>query len=328
MSGPVNGIVYSAAELLPHAWRALATAGPVRAFNPGLIAHGEGWLFAYRVVGADGLRRIAACSLDSELRVIAGSATPLSDDFRFRSGTHYPEVVHRWFADPRLYRFGARLFIYWNSGWHEPQNAQFLQELDPATLQPIGCARELLLANGERQKLEKNWTFFSDAEGAFYGVYSVTPLRVVSVDLSGEGDIRCREIARQDWSLRDYPECHGGLRGGTPVHRTAANGEYLGIAHSVHTGPNGYNYAAAAWQMSAHSGFRITRRPSAPLPLHNPFGEARLHGRLNPAVAEVLYPCGLARSGTRWLVSHGINDEHCAITSLAETEIEATLVPA
>ena len=42
------------------------------------------------------------------------------------------------FADPRLYRLAGRLFVYWNSGWHEPQNHQFLQELDPVSLRPVG----------------------------------------------------------------------------------------------------------------------------------------------------------------------------------------------
>ena len=100
---------------------------------PGLLRDGDRWIFAYRIVAADGLRRIAICRLDQKLRVIEGSPLPLTDHVQFRPEAVLPEVATRWFADPRLYRLGGRLFVYWNSGWHEPRNCQFVQELDPAT---------------------------------------------------------------------------------------------------------------------------------------------------------------------------------------------------
>src|SRR5690606_6873104 len=117
------------------------------------------------------------------------STVGLSDGFRFDAAARYPEVVRQWFADPRLYRFGSRLFVYWNSGWHEPQNHQFLHELDPRTLRPIGRAREFILAHGTRQKLEKNWTLFETASGEHRAIYSITPHRVLRFSLQGEGDI-------------------------------------------------------------------------------------------------------------------------------------------
>lgn len=40
-------------QLIPAAWRALP--GPVRTFNPALLADGPGWILAYRVVLGDGL---------------------------------------------------------------------------------------------------------------------------------------------------------------------------------------------------------------------------------------------------------------------------------
>lgn len=322
----ISGVVYSSRELLPDAWRETAAAGPVRMFNPGLLALGDSWLLAYRVVAADGLRRIGLTRLDRELRVIPGSQCPLSDGFRLRSNAPYPDVVRHWFADPRLYRFGERLFVYWNSGWHEPRNYQFLHELDPQTLRPIGHARELLLKSGPRQKLEKNWTLFcgdSGVEG--YCVYSITPHRVLRFSLAGDGDIEFEDAAQTSWTLDGYPACHGGLRGGAPPQRAGSG--YYSFCHSVHDGPTGYRYAAAVYRFAAEAPFAPTHRPLAPLELHNPFGETRVNPRLNPAVAEVIYPCGAAWDGRRWLVSHGINDEHCAISVLGHEAVERALVP-
>lgn len=327
MSGTeVQGVVFAAANLLPAAWSEAAGTEPVRLFNPGLLRDGDGWLLAYRVVAGDGRRRIALSRLDGSLRVIAGSQLPLSDGFRFRQGVDYPEVARHWFADPRLYRFGGRIFIYWNSGWHEPRNYQFVHELDPGTLRPLGCARELILSRGDRQKLEKNWTFFDGVAGfENLAVYSICPHRLLQFSLAGEGDIPFEEAATAEWTLTDYPACHGGLRGGAPPQRVGDG--FLSFCHSVHDGPTGYRYAAAAYRFAGAPPFRPTHAPMRPLRLHNPFGETRVHAALNPAVAEVIYPCGAARDGGRWLVSHGLNDEHCAISILTDAEIESALAP-
>lgn len=325
MSRETRGVVFSSADLLPSAWRGVADGGPVRMFNPALVADEDAWLFAYRVVASDGLRRIGLCRLDRSLRVVGGSQLPLSDGLVVRPDAGYPDVARSWFADPRLYRFGERLFVYWNSGWHEPCNHQFVHELDAKTLQPIGRARELLLHGSARQKLEKNWTLFRTEAGECRAVYSVTPHRVLAFSLAGEVDIACEEVANTSWEIGGYPPCHGGLRGGTPPQRDGEG--FLSFCHSVHDGPTGYRYVAAAYRFAGAAPFAPTHRPRSPLPLHNPFAESRISPALNPAVSEVLYPCGAARDGARWLVSHGINDEHCAISIVEDGDLASVLVP-
>ncbi|MBL9202030.1 MAG: hypothetical protein JNL39_16080 [Opitutaceae bacterium] len=317
-------IVFKPAALLPDAWGSFPAHGPVRCFNPGLLRDGNGWILAYRVVGPDGLRRIALCRLDAAFRIVAGSALPLTDRVRFRRGTEMPEVATKWFADPRLYRFGGQVFVYWNSGWHEPRNHQFLQELDATTLVPRGHPRELLL-RGERQKLEKNWTLFAGAGNRLHALYSITPHRVLELSVAGDGDIVCEEIARCEWTPAEYPACHGGLRGGAPP--VESEGKLWVFGHSVHDGADGYRYAAVAYACEATRPFAPALQPVQPLALGNPFGTQRAHGRLNPAVDEVIYPCGAARDGARWVVSHGINDEHCAISLVDHTVVLATVRP-
>jgi predicted GH43/DUF377 family glycosyl hydrolase len=45
---------------------------------------------------------------------------------------------------------------------------------------------------------------------------------------------------------------------------------------------------------------------------------------LNTAVGEVIYPCGAARDGARWMISHGINDEYCAISIVSHAAVLET----
>jgi hypothetical protein len=315
-------VLFDSVDLLPEPWKLLANAGPVRAFNPGLLRDGAGWIFACRIVAMDGLRRIALCRLDHKLHVVAGSAVPWSDDVCSRPGRDLPGPALTWFADPRLYRLDDRLWIYWNSGWHEPHNCQFLQEIHPQTLQPVGYPRELLLT-GERRKLEKNWTCFSDERGQLRAIYSVLPHRVLAFSLAGDADITFEPIATQDWTLGKYPASHGGLRGGAPPVLFA--GEYWSFCHSVHDGASGYNYQPAAYAFSASAPFAPTARPIAPLQFAAALAGKRDHPRLNPAVNEVIYPCGAAHDGARWLVSHGINDERCAISIVSHADVLASI---
>lgn len=317
-------IVYRPEDLLPGVWRSFLKTGPVRAFNPGLLRDRDGWLFVYRVVGSDGLRRIGLCKLDAKLKIIAGSQRPLTDLVRFPTDHRFPEIATRWFADPRLYRFGERVFVYWNSGWHEPQNHQFLQELDPHDFTPVGSPRELVL-NGPRQKLEKNWTLFSQGSDEFYAVYSILPHRVLRFSLAGEGPIQFAEHASTEWNLHAYPPSHGGLRGGAPP--ALVGGKYWSFCHSVHDSADGYRYAVAAYCFSGAYPFSPTDEPIEPLACATPLGAQRVHEKLNPAVGEVIYPCGAIHDAERWLVSHGINDERCAITLFEDGEVGSSLRP-
>lgn len=309
-------------DLIPAAWADLSEGGLVRAFNPGLTADGSGgWLLAYRLVGQDAKRRIGICRLDAKGAVITGSAQPLSDSFRLRPGCLYPAEAYTWFADPRLFRLGGRLFVYWNSGWHEPRNHQFVQEIDPTALTAIGHAHELLL-DGPRQKLEKNWTVFEHVERAL-AIYSVQPQRVLTFEANEPGDWLMRELASTAWSAPSYPPCHGGLRGGTPPVLHA--GQFWSFCHTVHDGPDGYCYNAAAYTFAAAAPFAPIAAPKSSLQLAPLPVPPRAYPKLNPAVGEVVYPCGAARSGAGWLISYGLNDERCGISWVSDATVADSL---
>lgn len=313
---------FSAEELLPAAWRDLAGRGPLRAFNPALLADGPGWLFAYRMVGADSLRRIAICRLDGRLRVEPGSAVPLCDAIRFAEGRTYPDAVLSWFADPRLYRFAGRLFVYWNSGWDPQPNVQFVAELDGGTLMPCGPARELRLA-GDRRPIEKNWTFFGD--DPLRALYSPMQQAILDVACGEAAEIELRPRHAAPWDLGDFALRYGELRGGAPPQRLGDG--YYAFCHTVYPTPLGYDYAAAVYRFGAAFPFRPTDAPLHPLRLENPLGSDTLGDRLNPHVGAVVYPCGAAYRDGTWLISYGINDARAAIARLSAAEVEAAMRP-
>jgi hypothetical protein len=312
-------VIISPQSVLPSKW--WDARAPLHLFNPSILADADGHILAYRLVGSDGRRRIGLCRLDRQLGGIPNSGVPFSDLMTFRPGESCDRTTS-WFADPRLHRLGSSLYLSWNSGWHEPENSQFFQQLDQKSLLPIGRARPLHL-RGKRQPLEKNWTFF-DAAGP-WGVYSVDPHCILQISLEGEGPLLCEPLAPVPLEASAYVDRYGPLRGGAPPQRRGSH--YYSFCHSVYGPPGRYRYVPAVYRFSAEPPFAPTDRPVRPLPLPNPFGTHPLMERLNPVVEECLYPCGAVLEGDHWLISYGINDEVGAIAVLSCADVDATLTP-
>jgi polysaccharide pyruvyl transferase WcaK-like protein len=306
--------------LVPPCWE-IAQDEPVWCFNPGLIRVNDHWLFIYRIILKDQKRRLGLCRLNNDFEIIPGSLQGLSDLITFSPSISYSEHVQHWFADPRIYWFGDKLMLYFNSGWHDPHNHQFFIEIDPVSDKPIGHARELIL-EGERQKIEKNWMFFGN--GPVYAIYSVSPHTVLSVSLTDPDYIICQQVAQT--SLQNTPYTSSlSLRGGAPPYDK--NGHYYSFCHVLHAAPEGARYEACVYEFSSTFPFAPTRLPYQKLPLQNPQGMKRDFPQLNPAVTEVIYPCGAQFHEGAWVVSYGINDERCAIATLTEAEVDSCLTP-
>lgn len=291
-------------------------------FNPGLLRDGDGWLLAARIVGGDQKRRIALCRLDGRFRVIAGSQRATSDAIHFPAAAALCERARTWFADPRLFRLDGRIFLYWNSGWHEPENHQFIQELSAGGLAPLGAPRELLL-RGPRRPLEKNWTFFGEPSG--HALYSIAPHRILRFNLDGEGPIELTPCAEIEWDAREFAARWGELCGGAPPQRLGDH--YYAFCHAHHFDADGLRYVAAAYRFAASPPFPPADVPLRPIELPNPFGPRNALERLNPVVGSVVYPCGASFEDGRWAISYGINDERCAIALLPHAEVMDSLRP-
>jgi hypothetical protein len=316
-------IVFDNSTLLPETWRTSEAERSARIFNPGLLRDGSGWLLAYRVVTEPSLkRRIAVCRLDEQFRVLTGSQLPLSDWLAVERVDGIAPEATDWFADPRLYRLSGRIFLYWNSGWHEPQNHQFLQELDANTLRPLGKPRELLLSG--RQKLEKNWALFE--HDGIHAIYSINPHRVLKVPTEGDGPIQCADATLPLPNAGGFAQSHGGLRGGAPPQRI--HDHFYSFCHSIEDGASGYKYVASVYRFAAKFPFAPTDMPREPLSLYVPASARRSLPKLNVAVGEVVYPSGAAFVNGGWAVSFGVDDERCAIAVITMQEVVQTLAKA
>lgn len=311
MSNKARCIIFRNEDLLPSEWQQ-SSGSPVYAFNPTLLAdpsRRDEWILAYRVVLPDQMRRIAFCRLNKDLRIVPGSQQSWSDGISTCDSSGRP--LRPWFADPRLYLLQGRIFLYWNSGWHEPENQQYLQEIDPNDFRPIGLPREMRL-RGERRKLEKNWMLFEC--GHCFAVYTPQPHKILGFSLDGSGAIEFQELSIRAWDNTTFSAEWGELRGGAPPLHFGQS--FLSICHALKEREDGLEYSAAYYRFQSSPPFLPLSEDVRHLSLGNPFLAFPTLPRLNTAVNKVIYPCGAAVNETKVLISYGINDEHCAISVL------------
>ncbi|HWJ99590.1 MAG TPA: hypothetical protein VNR41_02660 [Xanthobacteraceae bacterium] len=309
--------IFDGMELLPDAWQA-SRREPLWCFNPALTRWKDQWLLAYRVVLSDQRRRIAICLLDKNLNVVRNSIVPFSDMIRFAKGSNYLARVTSWFADPRIFILGDRAFLYFNSGWHEPMNHQFVVELASGSLAPAGCARELCLRE-DRQKIEKNWMLFGERLG--YAVYSTSPHCILQLDEEDDAFIHFREVDRSPpFELNRLGIA--ALRGGAPPFRWGEN--YFSFCHSVAPTSSGTKYETCAYTFSARPPFKPQLGPRKTIQLPRTVAAPKLP-KLNPAIHEVTYICGAVLFRDQWHLSYGIDDQLCALAIIPSSNIAGSM---
>lgn len=215
-------------ELVPAGWCRQLPATRYFVFNPGLIWTQGRYVMVYRVVAPRyATQRLALCELDADLRVLPGSVRPLSDEL----GAHGDAAT-----DPRCTLHDGRLLVWYTLYRELPTPA--LLEMDAAELRVLRPPR-LLLLDGPRRRIEKNWMPFNH-EGDLYVVYSIWPHVVLRLDLARDDAVVCRPLHTVNWDATPYARRWGEPRGGAPPLRWGDR--YVSVFHSSR--PRGIVYPA------------------------------------------------------------------------------------
>ncbi len=309
--GQLKNVFFENRSLIPHEWLEDGLDPEMfRVFNPTIMDVQDRYVLCYRVVDPAGnLRRLATCQLDREFSPIAGTVTALSDIIEFAAPDVLNERARTWHADPRLFKLFGKIFVSWNDGNNKPTNNQFLLELTPDGLRPAGKAREIIV-KPRRHRIEKNWAFV-EHEGSIWCIYSMSPLIVAQVDMSGESQIVCDRVTQLGWG-NSYEGGFGQIRnGGQP---SLVDGKFLAICHSSHKGLNGRVYEVCATEISASPDFAVETYTKRPIRVLDHARSSFKMEKLNPNVASVVYPSGNLVEGQRLVISYGINDERAAVS--------------
>ncbi len=323
---------FTEAELVPAPWQERSAGGTIHVFNPGILRGTDGLVMAYRVVLPDGSRHIAMCRLRDDWSAIPGSVVPVSDHLSYADVGSVDPAVHAHPADPRLLTIRGRLYMHFNSGSRPRPNRIYLVEIDPATLLPIGKAREVTRP-GPRQLVEKNWMLF-EHEDEVFAVYQFSPLVILRVDLSGPDQVVCTDAYTHEWDSWSYEEAYGELRGGaTPVRH---DGRLYFVTHSLlHGEPDPARpsfealcYVGAVVALEDQPPFAPVLFSPRPVVELLPTEHARPHQpRLDGRCQEAAYPDGAVGDAEGITVSYGVNERYAALRKIAWDDLHAMLIP-
>jgi len=313
--------IFDNIDLVPQQWQ---EGGDTHyyTFNPTIIKIHEGYAMCYRLVSSTNLlRKLATCHLSNKFEIIPGTVTPLSDLIEFAVPEDFGAGETIFHADARYFFLKGKYYISFNNGKTSKPNHQFLIEMKSTGLIPDGKAREIII-NDTRQAVEKNWMFF-EIDGRVFSIYSITPHRILDVDLSNADYVFCEEAYSSKWE-NQYEEIFGELRSSvTPI---LMNDRYLTLFHSRYPMPVGVHYVCGFYEFECKPPFRVLRYSAYPFDL--PASKSKYTMKaLHKVVSECVYPCGLVKLEKELIVSYGILNEKVAIASLDIEKINDSLIP-
>jgi len=115
--------------------------------------------------------------------------------------------------------------------------------------------------------------------------------------MASKDRVDCAEIISTPWENSEFSRRYGELRGGAPPQQVAA---IISPFATLLRFAREYRYVAAVYGFSGAPPFAPNAGPRNRLRLPNPFGGKRIYPKLNPAVGEVIYPCGAVFDGGEW----------------------------
>ena len=269
--------------------KSLWPGAPGIRFNASLLAHGGGYLLAYREAWAGSNVWLGRLDADFNPR-----GSPWQLDLRHPAAPGSRE-------DPRLFRYRGRVGVAFAGAVATPWHTNMLYALLGEDLQVAGVYAP---SYPGRNLWEKNWAMF-EADGDLLAVYHGQPHRILCIS-GTRASLVHSEPGLEAWS-------GGDVRGGaSPVLR---GGEYYHWFHDVVNDGSVRTYRMGLYTFDAQPPYRPRRLVRAPLLCAPP----RAKG------ARVVYPCGAVPTEDGWVVSLGVNDEWVELHRWKHDEIEARL---
>ena len=298
--------------------------GYPKAFNPSLIAYGEGYLLSFRVrhkvspkqkpllSRSKDISFVGVVKLDKSFKAVAQSAQLLEI-------TSYSSQLSATAEDARLLNIGGRIYIFFNDlplsetqGHYALYYGELIEKEGTFVLKeqakPLNYAQAV--------PIEKNWSPFT-ADGKLYLIYSDAPRVILEVDRETGN---CSEVARTPSQWRWQ---WGEIRGGTPA-LLLADGYFLTFFHSsIPVDPfnkkKGRIYVMGAYTFEKNLPFS----PLAVTP--SPVGQPQDYTKENQH--KVVFPGGLVIENDFIYVAWGKNNKQVCLTVFDKKKLLDSMEP-
>lgn len=292
-----------------------------KAYNPSMIAYGEGYLLSFRVDSYN-IRTMLAKLLNHRNSFLG--VVQLNWDFELVGKAQLIDVP---FVDPylpsapqdaRMIQVNEKTYLFFNnySQSHRLSQQMFVAEVvkDGERFCLKGAPQQLHYV-GAKHKIEKNWSPFANC-GKLYAVYTIDPLVILEIDPASGN---CTEVNSTQVPLN---WAYGELRGGTPA--CCIDGQFLSFFHSRRKGlpslfskKNGHVFLMGAYTFELAPTFAITK--ITPSPLATPLD-------YEDNLKKVMYPGGLVVSDECIHVAWGKDDAQICITTFDKAKLLSSMV--
>jgi hypothetical protein len=291
--------------------RVTSTHGQRGAFNPSIAYVDDATVFAYRAL-RKGENVIRAFLVISSGRNGSEKVLDLTE-----IGARFG--VHR-VADPKLVKLGDNLYVTFNTGFQaKGQNDIYLMSVYPVVGEP-----QRVIADFERQKVEKNWAFAQSQQDSLFAIYSLHPYAevfLVKGEIGEGGDLH---FARRVPQYADSSRAAGLSIGTQMLPSSRPNGGHLLVAHEKWVVPRRskrmYFGRAVTVNGLGTEDVHVLRAPDR-LIHHWKDALPRPRGVHNHNLLSATYFSGLARSGEDLKLGYGVNDRGLAVATVKESDI-------
>lgn len=303
--------------------KTLAIPGFPKAYNPSIIAYGEGYLLSFRV---DSYNLTTKFKKLFNHRTSFFAVSKLNANFEPMGEGQIIEVssfdpqVRSAPQDVRLVKLSDRIFIFFNDYVKPERRSQHMYMAELIEQQGVFSLKEppkLLTYAEASHKIEKNWTPFV-YQNRLLLIYEIQPYTLLEVDITSG---LCQKIQIADSSFWQW--VYGELRGGTPAE--LLDDQYLCFFHSCKKGPpsffskkNSRVFYMGAFVFQNCPPFSITKASMQPIATQGDYLQK------NPK--KIKYPGGLVLDEKYVYVAWGKNDTQICITTFDKEKLLASLV--
>lgn len=275
-------------------------------FNPSFGRFGDWTLIAYRAVleGGDGIRSYVAVQPRPGASFHVTDLTSIGD-------AHGLARV----ADPKVIDAGGAIYITFNTGFSPMvDNDIFLLRIVPR----LGDLQRVV-ADFERQRVEKNWAFRLRGEDELMAIYQLHPYRevhLVSGDLGATGDLH--------FALREphdsYSQPAAKLSIGTQLVSDGV-GRHRLIAHEKWSIRRKRTYFGRAVSVEGMGTDRVEVRVGNVRLIHRWQDALPRRSAHNRNLLSATYFSGLMQDGDDVLLGYGVNDTDLSVARMKATDL-------
>lgn len=209
----------------------------------------------------------------------------------------------KWIGDARLFTYGGKLQLVFDTGHSETPNRIFITVLDINKVS-VTSVKEVKKLDG-RKEIEKNWNFFEEGQNLF-AIYTHQPFTIIELAKETEEFLYFRTVITHFYKSNSNSKIRGEIRGtSTPI---LVGNLFISLTHSSFITKKGFVYQSHYFVFGSTYPFLPVSLSIKPINYGIVGKILRPSVKLNQSVHQVEFPSGAFKAGKNLILGFGLND--------------------